>query len=84
MKILDCVHCYTLLYNNIFKETFNTICPLVTKKINGQENKKWYNQSLGLAKRGNRRMELEWRMNKTEENRRKYKESTKKNLTDYF
>ena len=28
----DCVHCLTLTYNTMFKEEYETMCPVITKK----------------------------------------------------
>ena len=30
----DCVHCLTLIYNTMFKEEYETMCPVITKKHN--------------------------------------------------
>ena len=56
----DCVHCLTLIYNTMFKEEYENMCPSITKNIIVKEKCPWFNGDVVSARKRRRAAEKKW------------------------
>ena len=78
----DCVHCLTLIYNTMFKEEYENMCPLITKNIIVKEECPWFNGDIIRARKRRRAAEKKWKRRKTSENWASYK--SERNNVNYL
>lgn len=71
----DCVNCLVKLYNDIMREEYNHLCPLIGNEIVFRDNAPWFNTEILRAKKEKKKRERLWRKLKTNEARRAYKEA---------
>ena len=64
----DCTHCLTLIYNIMFKEEYENMCPVITKNITVKEKCPWFNGDIVRARKRRRAVEKKWKRRKTSEN----------------
>lgn len=73
-----CTTCFFELYNNITKEEYNGMCPMIEKDIVIKDSAPWYNSVVNQAKREKKRKEKLWRRHKTDEMRAAYTQARNK------
>ena len=78
----NCVHCLTLIYNTMFKEEYENMCPLITKNIIVKEKCPWFNGDVASARKRRRAAEKKWKRRKTSENWVSYK--SERNNVNYL
>ena len=80
----DCVHCLTLIYNTMFKEEYDNMCPVITKNIpvTVKEKCPWFNGNIVRVRKRRRAAEKKWKRRKTSENWAGYK--SERNNVDYM
>ena len=60
-----CVHCLTLIYNTMFKDEYEIMCPMITKNITVKEKCPWFNGDIIRARKKRRAAEKKWKRRKT-------------------
>ena len=63
----ECVNCLVAVYNKVFGEKYDEMCPQLEKTIKIRENCPWFNMEIKEARKKRRRAELRWRRRRTEE-----------------
>ena len=71
----NCVDCFCKLYNKVFSNNFNAVCPVKTKKINTGKDLPWFDSDIREARKERRRYELRWRRSGDEAARTLFNES---------
>lgn len=68
----QCLLCLDKLFNDISKDRYEQMCPIVEKEIVIIDSSPWYNEEVDRAKKLKKRKERQWRRSKTELSRREY------------
>ena len=72
MRKADCSNCLTEIYNKTLKSLYEEMCPIVEKEICVTDREPWFNSTIREARKKRRRLENEWRKNKTNTSRLNY------------
>lgn len=68
----ECLECLYSLYNTIARDDYETMCPMVSKKILVKDDSPWFNDEILAAKRDKRKKERKWRRQQTDQRKRDY------------
>lgn len=68
----ECLECLYSIYNTIARDDYETMCPMVTKKIIVKDDSPWFNEEILAAKRDKRKKERIWLRHRTEQRRKDY------------
>ena len=70
--------CFTGLYNDIAREKYDEMCPILEKEIVVVDNAPWFNATTLRAKKDKKKKEILWRRHRTEEARKNNKDARNK------